>query len=78
MSTGARGIIGVHPLAGFDKLLHYRLPDHLRPLVRVGSLVRVPVLRRHLLAIVAAVDTPPDVPMARLKLVTQAVYPFPG
>jgi primosomal protein N' (replication factor Y) len=78
MSTGARGIIGVHPLAGFDKLLHYRLPDHLRPLVRVGSLVRVPVLRRHLLAIVAAVDTPPDVPVAKLKTVTQAVYPFPA
>jgi len=79
MSTvEARGVIGVHPLAGFDKLLHYRLPEHLAGKVRPGSLVRVPVLNRSHLAIVAAVDTPPDVPLAKLKTITQLVYPFPA
>jgi hypothetical protein len=39
-------IVGVHPLAGFDKLLHYRVPEALRDAVRVGSLVRVPIINR--------------------------------
>ena len=38
-------IVGVHPLAGFDKLLHYRVPEALRAGVGVGSLVRVPLLK---------------------------------
>ena len=36
-------IVGVHPLAGFDKLLHYRVPGPLCAAICVGSLVRVPV-----------------------------------
>ena len=36
-------IVGVHPLAGFDKVLHYKVPEPLRAAAAVGSLVRVPV-----------------------------------
>ena len=39
-------IVGVHPLAGFDKVLHYRVPETMRAEVAVGSLVRVPVVDR--------------------------------
>ena len=38
-------IVGVHPLAGFDRLLHYSVPESLRSSATVGSLVRVPIPR---------------------------------
>ena len=60
-------IVGVQPLAGFDKLLHYTVPETLRGAVRVGSLVRVPIMNRSHLALVLEKDTIPDVPLARLK-----------
>src|SRR5690606_28991071 len=48
-------IVGVHPLAGFDKLLHYRVPENLRATLGVGSLVRVPVRRTLQLGIVGEI-----------------------
>jgi primosomal protein N' (replication factor Y) len=71
-------IVGVHPLAGFDKVLHYKVPESLRPLAAVGSLVRVPVGRAMRLGVVGAVGPPSDFPVDRLKLVAQVVYPFPA
>lgn len=71
-------IVGVHPLAGFDKLLHYRVPDSLGAAVGVGSLVRVPVLNALKLGIVGEIGAPKDFPVERLKSVAQAVYPFPA
>jgi len=71
-------IVGVHPLAGFDKLLHYRVPENLRAGVAVGSLVRVPVLNALRLGIVGEIGVPADFPLDRLKAVAQVVYPFPA
>jgi len=74
-------IVGVHPLAGFDKLLHYRVPERLRGELRLGSLVRVPVLRTLRLGVVGEVSppaAPPDFPLAKLKSVAELVYPFPA
>ena len=36
-------IVGVQPLAGFDKLLHYQVPEVLRASIQPGSLMRVPI-----------------------------------
>ncbi|MSU48880.1 MAG: primosomal protein N' [Opitutus sp.] len=71
-------IVGVHPLAGFDKLLHYRVPENLRASVAVGSLVRVPVVHTLKLGIVGEIGAPKDFPLDRLKLVAQVVHPFPA
>ncbi len=71
-------IVGVHPLAGFDKLLHYRVPEALRANVGVGSLVRVPLLNRYHLGIVGEIGAPRDFPLDKLKTLSQAVYPFPA
>ncbi len=71
-------IIGVHPLAGFDKLLHYRVPESMRATVGVGSLVRVPLLNGMKLGLVGEVGAPRDFPVDRLKSVAQVVYPFPA
>ena len=71
-------IVGVHPLAGFDKLLHYRVPAHLAPSVAIGSLVRIPVGAATKLGIVGQVGPPSDFPVDRLKSVLHAVYPFPA
>jgi len=71
-------IVGVHPLAGFDKVLHYRVPESLRPSLVVGSLVRVPVGHALRLGIVGEVGPPRDFPVERLKSVAQLVYAFPA
>ena len=71
-------IVGVHPLAGFDKLLHYRVPETLRGAVGVGSLVRVPVLQRHRLGIVGEIGEPVGFPLEKLKSISQVVHPFPA
>ncbi len=70
--------VGVHPLAGFDKLLHYRVPESLRAHMQVGSLVRVPVVNRLHLGIVGEIGPPRDFPVERLKNVAQLVHPFPA
>ena len=70
--------VGVHPLAGFDKVLHYKVPESLRPTVAVGSLVRVPVGRAMHLGVVGGIGPPDDFPIDRLKPVAQVVHPFPA
>ncbi len=71
-------IVGVHPLAGFDKLLHYRVPVAMGASVAVGSLVRVPILNGMKLAVVGEIGAPRDFPIDRLKSLAQVVYPFPS
>ncbi|HTU03679.1 MAG TPA: primosomal protein N', partial [Candidatus Sulfotelmatobacter sp.] len=71
-------IVGVHPLAGFDKVLHYKVPESLRATAAVGSLVRVPVGHAMRLGVVGVVGPPSDFPVDRLKAVAQVVYPFPA
>jgi primosomal protein N' (replication factor Y) len=71
-------IVGVHPLAGFDKLLHYRVPEALASAVVVGSLVRVPIMNRLHLGLVGEIGEPVDFPVEKLKNVAQLVQPFPA
>ena len=71
-------IVGVHPLAGFDKLLHYKVPETLRANLKMGSLVRVPVLNTLRLGVVGDIGAPKDFPLDRLKNVAQVVHPFPA
>lgn len=71
-------IVGVHPLAGFDKLLHYRVPEGMSAAVMVGSLVRVPVLNTLRLGIVGEVGAPRDFPIEKMKSLAQVVHPFPA
>ena len=75
--TGAM-IVGVQPLAGFDKVLHYKVPENLRAAVQPGSLVRVPLLNRHRPALVLAVDPIPDVPVERLKPISGVMQEHPA
>ncbi len=77
MSVPADPIVAVWPLAGFDKLLHYRAPARLVPALRPGVLVRVPILRTQHMGVVQAVDVVPDVPATRLKYLTAVVHTHP-
>ncbi|MBL4575941.1 MAG: primosomal protein N' [Opitutaceae bacterium] len=70
-------IVGVWPLAGFDKILHYRVPEHLAGKIPAGALVKVPVGHRFTLAVVYRVDVKADVPESRLKSIVEAIYPMP-
>ncbi|MBA3848689.1 MAG: primosomal protein N' [Opitutus sp.] len=71
-------IVAVQPLAGFDKLLHYRVPETLRGAVRAGSLVRIPLGHRHALGLVLAADALPEVPLEKLKPVTGVLHDHPA
>ncbi|MES2695515.1 MAG: primosomal protein N' [Verrucomicrobiota bacterium] len=71
-------IVGVHPLAGFDKVLHYKVPDLMAATVGVGSLVRIPIVNAYKLGIVGEIGEPKDFPVDRLKSIAQVVYPFPA
>jgi len=71
-------IVGVHPLAGFDKVLHYRVPAALAGSVVVGSLVRMPIRGGVRLGLVGEVGPPANFPVERLKLLTDLVFPFPA
>ncbi len=82
-AAGTRGInapmtVGVHPLAGFDKLLHYRVPEALRASVAVGSLVRVPIRGQFTLGLVGEIGAPKDFPPEKLKPIAAVVYDFPA
>src|SRR3954462_3960005 len=71
-------IVGVHPLAGFDKVLHYRVPESMSASIGPGSLVRVPLLNQLRLGIVGEMGAPSDFPVEKLKAVVQLVHPFPA
>ncbi|MDR1788843.1 MAG: primosomal protein N' [Opitutaceae bacterium] len=71
-------IVGVQTLAGFEKTLHYRVPERLAPLAQTGSLVRVPLLNRTRLGVIASIGAPADFPVSRLKHVLEVVHPFPA
>ena len=71
-------IVGVQPLAGFDKLLHYQVPETLRAALRAGSLVRVPIMNRSHLGLVTEINAVPDVPVAKLKAVSAVLHDFPA
>lgn len=71
-------IVGVQPLAGFDKLLHYQVPPALRDQVGPGTLVRVPLLQRHLLGLVLEIAEQADVPPARLKAISGVLHDHPA
>jgi primosomal protein N' (replication factor Y) len=71
-------IVGVHPLAGFDKVLHYKVPESLVEGIQVGSLVRIPVVNTLKLGIVGEIGPPKDFPVDKLKSVAHVVYPFPA
>jgi primosomal protein N' (replication factor Y) len=71
-------IVGVHPLAGFDKVLHYNVPEPFQATTLVGSLVRVPIGRTLHLGVVGGLGPPKDFPVDRLKPIAGVVYPFPA
>lgn len=70
--------VGVHPIAGFDKILHYTVPITLGADLAIGSLVRIPILRQIHLGVVAEFSEPKDFPAARCKPLAGLVYPFPA
>lgn len=70
-------VISVQPLTGLRRLLAYKVPESMAAEVQVGMLVRVPVLRRSELAVVAALRASDDFPPAKMKYVQSIEQPFP-
>ena len=77
MGKWAPSGVTVIPLLGLKKSLGYRVPESLRERVAVGSLVRVPVIRRKELAVVCALEAPKDYPRERLKYIVEVLHAYP-
>ena len=71
-------VVEVVPLTGVDRALAYRTPDTMRDQVHVGSLVRMPLRRRHEIGIVRRLGSDSGLPLKRLRALTDTVYPFPA
>jgi len=71
-------IVAIQPLAGFEKLLHYRVPESLAVGVRAGSLVRIPIAHRQHIGLVLALDAVPDVAPEKLKPISGVMHEFPA
>ncbi|HVU19034.1 MAG TPA: primosomal protein N' [Candidatus Didemnitutus sp.] len=68
--------MSVQPLAGFDKILHYRVPPELVESIRPGALVRVPILNRTQAGIVLATNVAADVSESKLRNLSGIVREF--
>ena len=77
MGKWAPSGVTVIPLLGLKKSLGYRVPESLRERIAVGSLVRVPVMRRKELAVVCALEAPKDYPRERLKYIVEVLHAYP-
>ncbi|MBI2510683.1 MAG: primosomal protein N' [Opitutae bacterium] len=71
-------IVAVQPLAGFEKLLHYRVPESLVDALGAGSLVRIPIGHRHHIGLVLELNATPDVAIEKLKPITAVLHEFPA
>ncbi|MDP2138176.1 MAG: primosomal protein N', partial [Candidatus Didemnitutus sp.] len=71
-------IVAIQPLAGFDKLLHYRVPEALRADLETGALVNIPIGNRHHIGLVLALNAVPDVALAKLKPITGILHQYPA
>ena len=65
-------------MAGFDKLLHYKVPEALRAEIRAGSLVRVPISSRLHLGLVMELNAQPDCAPEKLKLISNVLHNYPA
>ncbi len=70
-------IVSVVSLTGLDKLLGYRVPKELKDKIKVGCLVRVPLLRRNELAVVRQFGLREAFPISKLKYIYEIVQPYP-
>lgn len=70
-------LISVLPLTGLDRELAYAVPEAMQAQVAVGSLVRVPLLNRTQLGVVARIGSEEDVPPGKLKFIFEVLYDTP-
>ena len=76
--SGESGTATVIPLVGVGRELGYRIPDSLRGQVRIGSLVRVPILRRRELGVVRSLEVSGDFPVEKLRYIVEVLQAFPA
>ena len=67
----------VFPLSGLGRALDYRVPEALAGKVREGSLVKIPILRRHESGVVMELGVEPEIARAKLRLIAGVEQPFP-
>ena len=77
MKAAGPDTVEVILLTGLKKPLGYRVPEPMSADIAVGSLVRVPILRRNELGIVQSLQAPGDFPRNKLKYIYGLVHPFP-
>lgn len=69
--------VEVIAMSGFDKALAYAVPATCKDMVKVGSLVRIPLRRRSELGVVTRFGTDQEVPPGKLKMLYEVVQDYP-
>lgn len=72
------GTATVIPLLGLGRELGYRIPNSLRERVQVGSLVKIPILRRHELGVVRSLEVSGEFPVDKLRDIVEVLHAYPA
>lgn len=68
----------VLPISGFEKLLDYRVPPTIENSLMLGCLVRIPIRNRQELGVVMEFPEKGQLPLEKLKQITQLVMEHPA
>jgi len=77
MSKATEQLVSVIPFTGLGRSLVYRVPADMADSIAVGTLVRVPLLRRSELGLIARLTPDEDVPASKVKYILRVEQPFP-
>ena len=77
MPKGHKNLITVQPLGGFDQLLTYSLKEEFSSIIRIGSLVKIPLGKRKVLGIVWSLNSSEIIPENQIRSIHEVVHQQP-
>jgi primosomal protein N' (replication factor Y) len=77
MPKGRQNLITVQPLGGFDQLLTYSLKEEFSSIIRIGSLVKIPLGKRKVLGIVWSLNSTEIIPENQIRSIHEVVHQQP-
>ena len=77
MSKDHENLITVQPLGGFDQLLTYSLKEEFSSIIRIGSLVKIPLGKRKVLGIVWSLNSTEIIHEKQIRSIHEVVHQQP-
>ena len=70
-------LLEIIPMTGLDRTLVYKVPGNLTESIKVGSLVKIPLMKRQVLGIVVSLSASETVPLEKLKYIFEVIHAWP-